>query len=585
MTAADSRRIARLETQVRHQAAEIGQLREAVHRLTHENQVLLLERDEARSERDALRAELASVRSELDQERQRHADTKRQLGELVHALAHSDERLRALVRREFVASSERLIADDTYIPEILAALREHEAGHVVLAPVTPAAAVVATAPAGALGAASAPPESARGKRRRPAGAGGRKPLPDDIERRHREYAPPANHPALIHAESFDTIGSTTIERWHIGKLDLHIECITCPIVRLKLRGGIMTRETLTPPAVIERGQVSDALLVASAVDKVVDHLPAYRQEQRALRLGVHIPRAKLCRWHISLAQFLMGVAEAVFDEVTESPVIGIDDSVHRQQVPDRHVCQQSRIWAVTAPAGTYYLHTPTREGVWISDLLRHYRGGVMGDAFAGHNALLKRDDILALFCWAHVRRKFHESADPRRRRIMLELISELYAIESEIAALESNRRVFLRVSRAKPVLARIKTQLDAWAADPSVLPKSGIGRATAYARKLWSGLEAYVTIGAAPIDNNATERAMRRVAMHRKNSLFSASDAGAEAYATLLTLTQTALTHDLDPAAYLNDIIDDIHFSRRPLSALTPQAYARRRKNESKERS
>jgi transposase len=582
MTAADSRRIARLEAQVRQQAAEIGQLREAVHRLTHENMVLRIERDEARTERDALRAELVVVRTERDQLRQQLADTKRQLGELVHALAHSDERLRALVRREFVASSERLIADDAYIPEILAALREHEGENVVLAPVTPVAAVVATEPAGAPDATSASPETARGKRRRPAGAGGRKPLPDDIERRHRDYAPPADHPALIHAESYDTIGSTTIERWHIGKLDLHIECIQCPIVRLTLRGGITSRETLTPPAVIERGQVSDALLVASAVDKVVDHLPAYRQEQRAERLGVHIPRAKICRWHISLAQFLMGVAETVFDEITESPVIGIDDSVHRQLVADRHVCQQSRIWAVTSPAGTYYLHTPTREGAWISDLLRHYRGIVMGDAYAGHNALLKRDDILALFCWAHVRRKFHESADPQRRRIMLELIAELYVIESEIATLESNRRVFVRVSRAKPVLARIKTQLDAWNADPCVLPKSGIGRATAYALKLWSGLEAYVTIGAAPIDNNATERAMRRVAMHRKNSLFSASDAGAEAYATLLTLTQTALTHDLDPIAYLNDIIDDIHFSRRPLSALTPQAYARRQKTGSK---
>lgn len=566
---------------MRRATAEIGQLRESVHRLTHENAVLRAERDEARTERDGLRVELATTRAGLDQLHRQHADLRRQMGDLVQALANSDERLRALVRREYVASSERLIADDGYIPEILAALREHETASVVLAPVAadptgdqPGA----TTTAAATTAGGATTEAARGAgRRRPAGAGGRKPLPQDIERRHRDYAPPADHPALRNAVAFDTIGTTTIERWHVGKLDLHIECITCPVVRLTLPQGITSQETLTPPAVIERGQVSDALLVSSAVDKVVDHLPAYRQEQRALRLGAHIPRAKLCRWHIALAAFLSGVAEAVFDEITASPVIGIDDSVHRRQVPDRRVCQQGRIWAATAPAGVYYLFTPTREGAWISALLAHYAGGVMGDAFSGHNALLGRDDILALFCWAHVRRKFFESADAERRRIMLALIAELYVIESEVAGLSPDQRVFVRSARAKPVLARIKAQLDAWHADPRVLPKSGIGRATAYALKLWDGLEAYITIGAAPIDNNATERAMRRVAMHRKNSLFSASDAGAQGYATLLTLTQTALLHDLDPVAYMTDIIEDIHFARRALGELTPQAYARRR--------
>lgn len=201
----------------------------------------------------------------------------------------------------------------------------------------------------------------------------------------------------------------------------------------------------------------------------------------------------------------------------------------------------------------------------------------MGDAYAGHNALLSRDDIVALFCWAHVRRKFFECVDMLRRNIMLGLIAELYAIESEVVATSQPQRVFVRAARARPVLTRIKGQLDQWRNDPRVLPTSGIGRAVSYALKLWPGLETYVTIGAAPIDNNATERAMRRVAMHRKNSLFSASEAGAQAYATLLTLSQTAMAHQLEPVSYLNDIITDIHFDRRPLSALTPREYAKRK--------
>ena len=583
MSASDSRRLAVLEALVRRQAAEIGQLKEALHRLTHEKNVACIERDEARAESAALRLELATTRAELDQSRQQHIDTKRQLGDLVNALANSDERLRALCRREFGASSERLIADPTFIPEILAGLREQEtvvaltpeasdAAHLtagVVATLAPASA--ATAPTDGTGTS---PETR--KRRRPTQAGGRKPLPEDIERRHRDYVPPADHPALRNALRADTIGSTTIERWHVGKLDLHIECIHCPVVQLTLPGDITTQQTLSPPAVIERSQVSDTLLVQSAVDRVVDHLPAYRQEQRALRLGVHIPRSKLCRWHIGLAQFLQGVADAVFDEIIASPVVGIDDSVHRRLVEDRHVCQQARIWAVTAPAGTYYMYTPTREGRWITELLGDYRGGVMGDAYAGHRALLSRQDIVALFCWAHVRRKFYDSVDTVRRGIMLAMIAELYVIEDGIASAPPDQRIFVRSAKGKPVLTRIRAQLDQWHADPRVLPSSGIGRAVSYALKLWPGLERYLTISAAPIDNNRTERAMRSVAMHRKNSLFSASDAGAEGYTTLLTLAYSALVHKLDPVAYLCDIIEDIHYSRHPLSALTPQAYALR---------
>jgi transposase len=160
---------------------------------------------------------------------------------------------------------------------------------------------------------------------------------------------------------------------------------------------------------------------------------------------------------------------------------------------------------------------------------------------------------------------------------MLAHVAELYAIEDEIGASPPQQRVFVRSARAKPVLGRIKTQLEAWANDPQVLPKSGIGRAVAYTRKLWPGLESYLTIGAANIDNDHTERSMRPVAMHRKNSLFSASDAGAQGYATLLPLAFSAHAHALDPVAYLCDIIDDIHYQRRPLHDLTPTANARRK--------
>jgi transposase len=571
-------RHAGLEAQVLRLTAQMGQMSALLERLSNEVAVLRLENAELREENTQLRDENAGLRAENAQLRAQLASTKCDLANLVSAVSRSDERLRALVRREFGASSERLIADETYIPEILAALQDDQGVALTDCPGTIDDASQVPAGSGLTGAAASRSESTapanKAKRRRPARAGGRKPLPEDIERRNRTYVPPADHPAFQNSISHEQIGTTTIERWSIGKIDIHIDCVTCPVVRLHFPQGNVSQQTVSPPAVIDRGQVSDALLAQSAVDKVVDYLPSYRQEQRALRLGVHIPRAKLCRWHMELAEFLESVADAIFAEVCDSPVIGIDDTVHRQQVPDRHRCQQTRLWAVSASDGIFYLHTPTREGAWITDLLSQYCGGVMGDAYSGHNALLKRTDIIAFFCWAHVRRKFFDAADAKRRKIMIDLIAALFGIEKDLKECDASTRSAGRQVRSKPVLDNIKAILYEWGKE--VLPQSGIGRAVNYTLKLWPGLERYVDEGHAPIDNNRTERGMRPVAMNRKNSLFSGSDRGAKGYASLLTVTQTALIHKLDPVSYLNDIIEDIHFGRRPVAELTPKRYAAR---------
>ena len=572
-------KIRRLERLVRKQAAEIGQLKATVARLEHDNARLRIERDEARAERDAARAErdasraeLKSCRTELEQTKRQLADVKTSLADLLRAVDHSGERLRALVRREFGASSERILCDDGYLPEVLEVLREEGLVEEEVTPAEPAEAATAEPEPPA----PAPEPPARSRRRRPANAGGRNPLPEGYERRELSYDPPPDHPALRGMKSSEIIGTTVCERWHVGKPELHVLQITCPVARITSPSGRRWQETLDPPSVIPRSQASDAFLVRSAVDKVVDHLPAHRQEQRLARIDAPIARSKLCRWHMALGDFLQPLTDAIFDEILAEPVVGIDDTVHRLVVPDRHSCKHGRLWAVAGQSGIFYQFTETREGKWIDALLADYRGLVMGDAYAGHNQLLGRDDIIALFCWAHVRRKFFDAADKRRRKHMLDRIGQLYDIEAEIDGLSSAERVRERRARARPVLARIRELLDAWDADPKILPKSGIGKATTYALKLWDGLVRYVDVGEAPIDNNRVERGMRPNALHRKNSLFSASVGGANAYATILTVTQSALLHDLNPEAYLNDAIENIHYDRLPLTQLTPRAYARR---------
>jgi len=349
-------------------------------------------------------------------------------------------------------------------------------------------------------------------------------------------------------------------------------------MRITHASGAVYQETLTPPTVTGRSQVSDAFVIHSAIDKVADHLPSYRQSKRLERFDCLIERSKICRWHITLATFIKPLWEAIFAEIQAEPVIGIDDTVHRLVVADRSVCKQGRLWAISGGAGICYQFTETREGKWITGLLEDYSGAVMGDAYKGHNRLLQREDILALFCWAHVRRKFFDAADKRRRKIMIALIGRLYDLENTLATLPPDERAVQRQQRAQPILAQIHETLCAWQADPTILPKSGIGRATNYTLNLWEGLKRYCTIGAAPIDNNRTERGMRPNALHRKNSLFSATVKGAESYAILLTIIQSALMHGLNPETYLNEVVEAMHHQRLPAAQLTPAAYAAREK-------
>ena len=541
-----------------------------------------------RAERDAARTEVMDLRRQFNHCEHQLAETRASLASLAHAVQHADERLKALLRRQFGRASERLFSEEHMIPEILEFIRTERAareGNVT----DPTSAQASssdsdttndnTGDSNSNNASDAPAASSTGSaqrptgRRRPATAGGRHALPDDIERRHVTYQPAADHPALRHVRGAEIIGQSTHERWCIGPMDVYIEVMTCPVARIVGPTGLTRQETLTPPSVIPRSQVSDAMLVATAVDRIVDHLPNYRQEQRFARFDVHIPRSKLCRWHIDLAHYLQPLDDAILDVILAEPVIGIDDSVRRLLVDGRHTCQHGRLWAVAGTSGVHYFFTDTRGGKWIADVLQGYSGAVMGDAYSGHNQLLARDDILALFCWAHVRRKFYDAADRARRDAMLFLISQLYGIENDLTHSTPVDRRAVRQQRAIPILHQIKTLMEHWHADPAVLPQSGIGKACAYALKRWDGLMRYCDIGAAPIDNNHTERCMRPGALDRKNSLFSASVAGAKAYATLLSLTQSAHLHDLNPVTYLNDVIEIMHYDRRPVSELIPSVY------------
>ena len=547
--------------------------------------------DRLQRRNEALTVEQKATQHQLQEERAQHALTKQRLAELIHAIEHADQRYRTMLRREYGASSERLLGNQELLDACLKELDPEQQDEIAALEQARQQASDLLADMEDLSPSSDPSsdkaddenavdeeevETPYVPRSRPPGTGGRKELPADLPCRQIFYVPPEDHPYFANVKASKELGRRIIKRLSLEPIRAVVHEISAPRMQLELKNGIKTIQTIAPPSILGVGQADDTVLIHSSCDKVLDHIPSNRQSGRFQRIGLPIARSKLCRWHMAIGEFLEPIAEAILHEITDQAVVGIDDTIHRLLDAELHRCKNGRLWAVAGERDVFYLFSETREGQWIENLLTDYQGAIMGDAYSGHNVLLKREHIRALFCWAHVRRKFFEATDDLKRKQALHIISQLYAIEETISQQPPDQKVASRERAAQPILAQFKQLLDAWQADEHVLPKSDIGKATSYALKLWDGLCAYVTIGEAPIDNNHTERAMRPNALHRKNSLFSASVRGAEAYATLSTVIQSACLHGLNPEKYLTDIVDDMHFNRLTPSELTPAQYALR---------
>jgi transposase len=163
------------------------------------------------------------------------------------------------------------------------------------------------------------------------------------------------------------------------------------------------------------------------------------------------------------------------------------------------------------------------------------------------------------FCWAHCRRQFFDIAKTAPAPIATEAlkrIAELYEVEAEIRGKSANERRAVRQQKTKPLLEALKTWLEKTLAQ--VPCRSTIAKAIRYALNQWHGLVRFLDDGRIEIDSNTVERAMRPIALTRKNALFAGSDEGAENWAMLASLIETCKLHGVNPEAYLTDVLSKL---------------------------
>jgi transposase len=419
--------------------------------------------------------------------------------------------------------------------------------------------------------------------------GGRNEFPADLPRKRVEYPlPPEQLACPCCGQERTKFGEEVSEQLEfIPASLLVIEHVRFKYACRHCQEQVAVAEK--PPQPIEKGIPGPGLLAATITGKYCDHLPLYRLEDIFARYGVELSRATMCGWLRQSAELVLPLYDFMKRRVLASRVIHTDDTPVEVLDPNLPHTRTGRFWAYVGDRRNPYVvydYTPSRKRDGPVEFLQDYQGYLQADAFGGYDGIYTGSGgkIIEVGCWAHARRKFFEAKEtaPAPAHEALARIGQLYTLERQAqeAQLAPEHIQSLRQEKSLPLLLSFRPWLDALR--EKTLPKSPIGTAARYALNNWTALIRYCEDGELAIDNNLAERAVKPCAIGRKNWIFCGSDGGGRTAAILFSLTGSAKRQDLDPFAWLRDVLDRLPLLRAAgdsipdelLHPLLPDAWA-----------
>jgi transposase len=404
-----------------------------------------------------------------------------------------------------------------------------------------------------------PPAATAGETPKKPRGHGRKPLPRSLSRERIEYELSEAERACPHCSAtMRRMGEDVSERLEYVPASLKVVEEVRAKYGCSCGGAVKTAPK--PAAPIEKGLAGASLLAQVAVAKYADHCPLHRQETIFRRHGAELSRKTMCGWMRQTADLLTPLYDRLRVEVMGSKVVGTDDTP--VAVLDRTLTKTrtGRIWTYVGDGehpATVYDYTGTRKREGPEAFLEDYRGYLQADAYAGYDRLYTEPDrgIVEVACWAHARRKMYESrtSDLARAAVALAYVGLLYKVERKAREWSAEERYALRQRIAAPVLEEFRVWMERERAN--LLPKSPLGGAIGYTLSNWAALRRYCEDGDLPIDNNASERSLRGIAVGRRNWMFFGSDQGGKTAAVLTTFMASCQRVKIDPFAYLKDVL------------------------------
>jgi transposase len=406
------------------------------------------------------------------------------------------------------------------------------------------------------------PEGKQNKKR-----GGRQPLARHLirERIVHDLAEAEKHCGCC-GKDLRLIEEETSERYDYIPASLRVIQDVC----LKYACDCTVKTANKPPQPIEKSTAGASLLAQVIVAKLADHQPLHRQEKMFERHGIEISRKTMGGWLAQCAELLEPLYQSMKTELFKSKVIGTDDTSVKVLDPKLPFARTGRIWPYVGDAHhpvIVYDYTPTRGRAGPAKFLEGYKGYLQADAYSVYDAFFKPErGLIEVGCMMHARRyvfKALESDQPRMGPA-LHLIARLYAVEerAKTLSLSAGQRLALR----RRVSARLIGKLHKYLLElqPEVLPKSPAGAAVRYALNQWEALTRFLEDGELEIDNGATERASRDIAIGRNNWTFFGSDKGGKTAAVLRSFIASCKRCRVEPFAWFRDVL-----SRIPLHPVT----------------
>lgn len=336
-----------------------------------------------------------------------------------------------------------------------------------------------------------------------------------------------------------------------------------------------------PERPVDGGMATEALIAHVLISKYSDHLPLYRQSQMLARHGVELDRSTLCDWVGRACWWLEPLHAAMLSAVLASPRVFADDTTLPVLDPGQGKTKTGRLWCYAADNRPWagpghpvvaYLYSEDRKGTHPAAHLKGFAGLLQVDGYTGFNRVLTDaagEAPQLAFCWAHTRRKFYDvhvaTAAPLAAEA-LRRIAALYEIEADIRGQTASERQRARQARSRPLVEEMHTWLSETLG--RISGGSALAKASRYALKHWSGLVRFLDDGRLELDTNTVERAIRPITLGRKNALFAGADSGGRHWAIVASLIQTAKLNDVEPLAWLTDVLERIVSGRTKQNAL-----------------
>jgi transposase len=344
--------------------------------------------------------------------------------------------------------------------------------------------------------------------------------------------------------------------------------------------GVMTAPL--PESLLQRCMADESFLADILVRKFGDHLPLYRQSEILSREGILITRQILCQWVIRAAKALKPLSDAMIVKIFKSGNIFVDETPIKMQSPGKGKTQTAFMWVLSGglakdPPYRVYDFYENRKHSNVINLLKGYTGILHSDKYGGYEALANKKQFTWCPCWSHIRRKFFEaeSGNLEFRNWVLRKIRYLFMFERVAWARSQEERLKIRIEKEEPIINELIQAIKSKFIDGKILPKSKLKEALGYFCGLIPYLKNYISHPFSRLDNNVAERAVRPLAIGRKNWLFVGNEDGGDAAAVIYSLVQTCRALGVNPREYLEDVMRRLmSHSANKLDELLPDAWA-----------